>query len=1777
MRRFLGSLLVAVILLFASCLVFGQGLSTPAESDAEMLKKPLPEGVSQGWYATVQKDIAANEYHLSPPSDSSKGLYQAPNRAQGFRSLFTEKGVKLCPREGKEDSWQWGLEAIVPSDLERRIKKESLKKTKIQTSENKIEFDRGWLKEWFVNSPEGLEQGFTVEKKFNKDTKLNIDMKLTGSLHPRFANDGQSIDFYDNGSVAVLTYSKLKVTDSTGQVLPAKFVGVPGAIRIEVDDSKAVYPVTVDPIATSPSWMAEGDQSGAHFGISVSTAGDVNGDGYSDVIIGAQGYDGGQADEGRAYLYLGSASGLSSFPSWNAESNQAGALFGGSVATAGDVNGDGFADILVDASYFSNGNIYEGMVFLFTGSFSGPGPFPAWTGEGNQDSAHYGSSATAGDVNGDGYSDVIVGAWDYDNGQSNEGRAYLYLGSASGLSSSPAWTAESDLASANFGRSVATAGDVNGDGYSDVIVGAERFSNGQTFEGRAYLYFGSASGLSSSPSWTAESDQDQAFFGYSVATAGDVNGDGYSDVVVGAPYYDSGQADEGMAYLYLGSSLGLLATPAWTAEGDQSGANLGRSVRTAGDVNGDGYSDVIVGVDGYANSPVYGRACVYFGSTAGLSSAPTWIAEGDQSGSRFGWCVDSAGDVNGDGFSDVIVGAHYYDNGEYDEGAAFVFHGGPSGPNWVTNWYAKGVQADEYFGDSVASAGDVNGDGFGDIIFGAPGYDSQGGRALLYQGGATGPTGTPSWETTGEGTWSSYGDCVTGAGDVNGDGYSDVVVSDSSYDTSRGKVYLYLGSGTGLSATCAWTAEGGAYSNAFGLSAATAGDVNGDGYSDLIVGECGHSGNTGKAYVFHGGSSGLSTLPSWTALGEAIEQRFGYSVASAGDVNGDGYSDVIIGVYGDDDSPPGKAYLYSGSPSGLSAIPSWTASIEGAGNGFAFCVATAGDVNGDGFSDVIVGAPYYDHPENDEGAAFIYFGSSTGLGSVPQLLEADFASGHFGWSVATAGDMNGDGFSDVIVGEPLYESFLLMGRGWVYPGSPSGLGEAFTYLNAGTIGNLGVSVAAAGDVNGDGYCDALAGSSRYDEGAMSTGAALLFYGNGGPGVPLKPMQRQVGDMGNISHLGMSSSDTAFNTKGTGRTPYGRGLVKGEWEVKPLGTPFNATGMSQTPAWTDTGVSGTDLSMTNSNLSGDTDYHWRMRFLYKTSTTPFQQRSRWFTIPVNGWQEADLKTDCRPLAMPSLTVTDKDACSLSGITVTWPAVPGAVIYDIDLGGTVVQNVTSPHSYEPGDSTTKWYAVCAKNVCGESQWSLYYPGADANDKPGPVTIDSITDNDPCAYGITIDYSGGDPSESYDLLRDGVVVETGITDPFVHNPPDLNQHFYEVRAKNFSCYTTSAPVNFTEVYDAPSLPTMDSFAEVDGCVQNGIKIYFTGGTPSTRHDLYKDFTLVQSNVTSPVTYDPGDTASHWYHIRTYNNTCYNQPMPAQYADEVWPPPTQPAITTITDLDPCQMSGIEVYFNEGAPATRHDLYIDGIEAVHGPFTSPLTYLAPDALPHTYTIRAYNNSCFTASAGVVGTDANNTAIPVISGPHENTCPSETVTLTTQSGMSDYQWYSYGSPLGGEISDTIVIGMGGDGSYSVSFANAGCSATSSEHLVTIMPCPAAPPPAPDGSGGTEPVRVAKLQDDGSQLRVTWDAHSCPAADYGIVWGNLSEVSSYLLQGGICSLGTSESFDWPCGEGGDLFFFILGVEDGVESNWGTTSGGQPCNGENPSNICSSSRSNATTCP
>jgi hypothetical protein len=424
-------------------------------------------------------------------------------------------------------------------------------------------------------------------------------------------------------------------------------------------------------------WVVQSNQASSFLGSSVGTAGDVNGDGYDDVILGAPYYHHPSTEEGEALVYLGSATGPSTTAAWTAESNQASGHFGWSVGSAGDVNGDGYDDVIVGAYTFDNGQTDEGRAYVYHGSPTGLSLTPNWTAESNQAFSYFGSSVgTAGDVNADGYDDVIVGAEGFTHGQGAEGRAFVYLGSASGLSTTPGWVAESDQVAANFGTSVGTAGDVNGDGYDDVIVGADLYDNGQSSEGRAYVYQGSATGLGTTPAWTAESDHEAALFGNSVGTAGDVNGDGYDDAILGALQYDDGQVLEGAAFVYHGSAAGLSTLPNWTVESDEGGAKLGTSVGTAGDVNGDGYDEAIVGAPYFGPSDV-GLAALYDGSSAGLSTSPDWTAQSNQGGSAFGASVGTAGDVNGDGYDDVIVGAPSYDKGETDEGVAFAYLGGP--------------------------------------------------------------------------------------------------------------------------------------------------------------------------------------------------------------------------------------------------------------------------------------------------------------------------------------------------------------------------------------------------------------------------------------------------------------------------------------------------------------------------------------------------------------------------------------------------------------------------------------------------------------------------------------------------------------------------------------------------------------------------------------------------------------------------------------------------------------------------------------------------------------------------------------------------------------------------------------------------------------------------------------------------------------------------------------------------------------------------------------------
>ncbi len=1076
----------------------------------------LPPDVPADWWGAARQEIARSEYRITvqhPAGPTDVSAYGAPNRAQNFRTFFTVDGIHVIPRTPHQDqapAWEWRL-ALAGWGREGATARPSLPPPQLRMEGNRVEYQRGDLTEWYVNDARGLEQGFTIERRPEaKRTghasaargRLRVELAVGGNLTTALAKDGQAVDFIAPGGARAIRFDHLKVVDARQRVLRAAFESgsdEPGEelLAIVVDDRDATYPIIIDPLATSPAWNAESNNDISEFGFSVGTAGDVNGDGFSDVIVGAFLFDNGQAGEGRAFVYHGSATGLSFAANWTTESDQAHAHLGYAVATAGDVNGDGFSDVIIGARNFDNVQTDEGRALVFHGSAGGLSLNPNWTAESDQGSAQLGYAVgPAGDVNGDGFGDVIVGASQFDNGQTDEGRALVYHGSAGGLSLTPAWTNESNQPSALFGFSVMTAGDVNGDGFSDVIVGAVFFDNGHTNEGRAFVYHGSAGGLSLAPNWTAESDQTDARLGASVATAVDVNCDGFSDVIVGASFFDNGQTNEGRAYVYHGSGGGLSVTPNRTVEIDQAVAWFGASVAPAGDVNGDGFGDVIVGAALYDNGQNNeGGAFVYHGSASGLGLSPSWTGEGGQADADFGFCVATAGDVNGDGYSDVIVGADLFDNGQTDEGGAWVYHGSAGGVSLAANWTAEGDQTGARFGISLASAGDVNGDGFGDVIVGAPDFDNgqmNEGRAFVYHGSASGLSLTPDWTGESDQADSHFGQSVASAGDVNGDGFGDVIAGAPHFLTppdTAGRVYVYHGSASGLSLTPNWTVVGYWQASQFGHSVSTAGDVNGDGFGDVIVGAYDYSGgfvNEGAASVFHGSASGLSHIPNWTARGGQQSAVFGYSVASAGDVNRDGFSDVIVGAFNYDNGQmdEGRAFVYHGSASGLNPSANWTAESDQASAWFGFSVMTAGDVNGDGFSDVIVGARFFDNPEISEGRGFVFHGSAGGLSLTPNWTAENNAAGsQLGMSVASAGDVNGDGFGDVMLGAYTFTNDQdREGRAYVYHGSTTGLNlfPVWTADGDQVLSAFGLPVASAGDVNGDGFGDVMVGAPFFD-------------------------------------------------------------------------------------------------------------------------------------------------------------------------------------------------------------------------------------------------------------------------------------------------------------------------------------------------------------------------------------------------------------------------------------------------------------------------------------------------------------------------------------------------------------------------------------------------------------------------------------------------------------------------------------------------------------------------
>jgi len=1094
--------------------------------------------------------------------------------------------------------------------------------------------------ETWSNTIDGLELRTTPHPE--TEAPASFALAFDTELEPVLAGDRRSIAFLFEGQPVVrLAIPSPKRDELTLRLEPDRIVISPtGEPENDFEDRATNAPLVVltgdtspgdsNVVSTTPNWTVESNRDGATLGASLATAGDVNGDRFSDVIVGAPRFDAGRFDEGRAFVYLGSAKGLSSSPAWSVTGGQDGALLGGVVAPAGDLNGDGYADVVVTADSYPGSFGVMGRVLVYLGSNSGLSTTADWTADGTEPGARFGfSAASAGDIDGDGYDDLIVGAPFSDAVMADEGRAFVYVGSAGGLSTSAAWTIDGTLDNQQLGASVASAGDVNGDGFGDVVIGSPGFDFDR---GLAAIHAGSAMGLSSSPLWTGEGDSFSSGFGTSVALAGDLDGDGFGDVIVGAPT----PLSRGQAHVFLGGADEVVEGP--TLECDQTNARFGFSVAPAGDVNGDGYADVVIGAPRFDDDEEdEGRAFVYLGSAEGLGAEPVWTANGNQADAHFGESVATGGDVNGDGLSDTLVGAPQFSNGQAQEGRAFAYLGSTSPPSLTPGWTAQGTHLLSRFGNTVAAAGDVNGDGFSDVIVGARSYNGgqpSEGRARVYFGSAEGLSTEPAWTAESNQADARFGESVASAGDVNGDGYADVIIGAPGFWTEAGRTgraFVFFGPLDDEGDAADWTADGLTDDAGFASSVSAAGDIDGDGFGDVIVGAPGPVSGlaaTGSVTVFRGSPSGISKVPSWNYTNADATGRLGESVSTAGDVNGDGFGDVIVGVPSDRfENTRGRALVFLGSPTGLSTEPTWRATAQDTRTLFGRSVAAAGDVNGDGFSDVIVGEESFSDVKTNAGRALLFLGSAAGIANAPAwIVEADQAEALFGSSVASAGDVNADGFSDLIVGSSEFDAPSDNGRAEIFLGGPHGPGTnaAWSVTGAQSTSLFGGSVARAGDVNGDGADDVIVGAEQ--GGMIFNGEVRLFFGNDGAGRAWPAEQRWVRARRPVATLGKSDSSSSFRIRATSGTAAGRAAVALEWEVAVAGTGYgSATIVTEVPRDTGLpGASGSQLTQTTvaTGLDEACFYHWRTRYV---SDSPFFPRSIWRSVPRAGLTETALRT------------------------------------------------------------------------------------------------------------------------------------------------------------------------------------------------------------------------------------------------------------------------------------------------------------------------------------------------------------------------------------------------------------------------------------------------------------------------------------------------------------------------------------------------------------------------
>jgi hypothetical protein len=452
-------------------------------------------------------------------------------------------------------------------------------------------------------------------------------------------------------------------------------------------------------------------------------------------------------------------------------------------------------------------------------------------------------------------------------------RVTARAGAITTRATSPTW----QLRVGNFDSTRGSTLDLDDDGRLDLAVGAPRVRGGVV-----YLYTGGVESPTATPSSTRTGPLGSEF-GTSVVNAGDVNRDGYVDLAVSATAADR-------VYVYLGRAEGLSST-ATVIDAAEDVTRFGHEMSGAGDVNGDGFDDLVVSARSLGKP--LGLALVYLGGEGGISTTPaiTLTAQGDTSQDVH---AVGAGDLNGDGFADIALGA---DTAAGRAGRVHVFHGGPAGLTDTASRSLDGTDARGQFGIALARGGDVNGDGYGDLFVGAPYASPQvasaqdaapsdlasAGKAFVFHGssGGVGPRAATTLEGTAPG--GGLGLVFSAGADIDGDGYADLLVNAGNDPVHTGSIRLHRGGPNGVTRAASLQRDGiDGVDSSFGRVTTIAGDLNRDGFIDLVVTGVGVFHNTGRVYVYFGEPGGSVRMIPVLITGPGGQQGvFGWSLASA--------------------------------------------------------------------------------------------------------------------------------------------------------------------------------------------------------------------------------------------------------------------------------------------------------------------------------------------------------------------------------------------------------------------------------------------------------------------------------------------------------------------------------------------------------------------------------------------------------------------------------------------------------------------------------------------------------------------------------------------------------------------------------------------------------------------------------------------------------------------------------------------------------------------------------